>query len=346
MKNVSGYRKERLDRGIKARVDDIFAISTYREILYMALPRILFIIFLLALPLLGVFIGSYWQGVISATCVIALISLSWAFMFSVGLISLGHAVFFGLGAYIAGWLSSSYGLTPLVTIPVASLVGSAMGALLLYPVLRLRGIYFTLITFALPLFMFRVIEATGLLGGTSGISGVTAFPSRLFATYLIVIALLIVLFTFLRIQETDYGLVLRAIKDNDLSVYASGINVPLFKAQALFIGGLPAVFAGAYLTHYYRFVGMTAFALENSLFPITSAVIGGIGLYPGAVLGAFILSPMSESLRAFGTLRIVIYSMLLIVFIVRIPEGIFRLIQRKYFQFERWVPLERREDNE
>ncbi len=345
MKIKKGYRKERLDRGIKARVDDVFAISSYREIMYLAMPRTLFIIFLLLLPLSGSITGPYWQGVIIITCIIALLTLSWTFMYSVGLISLGHAVFFGIGAYIAGWLSSSLNLSPLITIPLAALSGAVLGALLLYPVLRLRGIYFALITFALPLFMMRLIEATGCLGGTAGLSGLHAFPSRLFASYLVIFVLLFVLFGYLKIMDSDFGLVLRAIRDSDLSVHAAGINVPLFKAQALFIGALPATFAGAFLTHYYRFVGMTAFALEYSIFPITSAVIGGTGLFPGAVLGAFILTPLSESLRAFGTLRIAIYSLLLVLFIVRLPEGLFSFIQKKYFQFERWVPLERKDDN-
>ncbi len=342
----AGYRRERLDRGIKARVDDVFAISTHKEILYMAMPRALFLIFVIALPMIGVALGPYWQGVIIATAVIALITLSWSFMFSVGMISMGHAVYFGMGAYMTAILNVNFGLPSIITIPLATIFGAAFGAILLYPVLRLRGIYFALITLALPLFFYRLIEATGVLGGTSGISGITALPSRLFATYLVLIVLVIVLFAYLRIQDTDYGLVLRAIRDNDLSVYAAGINVPLFKAQALFIGALPATFAGAFVTHYYRFVGMTAFALEYSIFPITSAVIGGIGLYPGAVLGAFILTPLSESLRTFGTLRIALYSLLLIVFVVRIPEGLFRIMQRKYYQYERWVPLERSEENE
>jgi len=338
MKN-SSYRKERMDRGIKARADDIFAISSYKEIAYLVLPRFLFIVFILLVPILGQYAGHYWQGIIVITCIIALLTLSWTFMFSVGLISLGHAVFFGVGAYIAGWMSFEFGLSPLVTIPVATVSGAALGALLFYPVLRLRGIYFALITFALPLFMMRLIEATGYLGGTAGLSRLASFPSRMVATYIIILVLLIVVFGYLRIQDMDYGLVLRAIRDNDLSVYAAGINVPLFKAQALFLGALPATFAGAFLTHHYRFVGMTAFALEYSMFPITSAVIGGTGLYPGAVLGAFLLTPLSESLRAFGTLRIAIYSLVLVFFILRLPQGLFRFIQRKYHQYERWVPI-------
>ncbi len=97
------FRKERLDRGIKARCEDIFALSSYREILYLLLPRFLPVLLLLILPLLKGVIGLYWEKVLMITCIIALLSLSWDLMASVGLISLGQALFFGAGAYITGY---------------------------------------------------------------------------------------------------------------------------------------------------------------------------------------------------------------------------------------------------
>jgi len=334
------YRKERLDRGIKARSDDIFALSSYREILYLLLPRALMIGGLLIFPLLRDVVGLYWLNVLLLTCTIALMALSWDLLASVGLVSLGQSLFFGIAAYLAGFLNHAFGWPPFFTIPAATLGGSLLCTALLYPVLRLRGVYFALITLALPLLFMRVIEATKILGGTEGLSGLTPLPDISIVLYVMITALLTCLFGFRRLINTDYGLVLRGIRDNDRSVMAGGINIYWYKTQAVFIASLPAAFAGAFLTHYYQFVGMPAFALEYSILPLASAIVGGVGTFAGAMLGAFILVPVSEILRAFGTLRVVIYSIVLIAFVVGLPEGVFHYIQRKYHQFERLVPLE------
>lgn len=343
MSTKTGYRKERLDRGIKARTDDIFAIGSYREIMYLTLPRLIIIAALLIFPLLKSITGMYWQNIIMITCVIALLALSWDLLHSVGLISLGQAVFFGVGAYITGYLGHQFGLSPLVTIPIATVLGALISTLLIYPVLRLRGIYFGLITFALPLLFMRVIEATKILGGTEGLSGLAPLPNVTVNIYVIIIITLICVFGFQRLFETDYGLVLKAINDNDRSVMAAGFNIAWYKAQAVFIAAIPGTFAGAFLTHHFQFVGIPAFATDYSILPLASVIVGGPGTFFGAMLGAFILVPLSELLRDFGTLRIVIYSLILLIFVVGLPEGLYPYIRRKYFQFERVVSMEMEE---
>ena len=142
-------------------------------------------------------------------------------------------------------------------------------------------------------------------------------------------------------MDSDYGLVLRGINDNDRSVINAGINIYWFKAQSLFFAGAIGSFCGAFMTHVYMFVGMPVFALDYSILPIAASVVGGPGSLAGATLGAFILVPLSEALRGFGGLRIVLYGVFLVVFIVALPEGIFHYIQRKYHQFERWVEVEK-----
>jgi len=331
-------RKERIDRGIKVRSGDIFALCSWREMLYLAVPRLLPVVVCLALPLL---LGVYWQKVLLSVAVFALLAISWDILAQTGMISLGQALFFGLGAYFAGVLNHYWGFPPFLTIPIATLLGGLTSTLLLLPVLRLRGIYFSMVTLIVPLMLVRVIEATKAFGGTEGLSGMTPFPSRWIELYLIMGVLLIVLFSFRRMMDSDYGLVLKGINDNDRSVINAGINIYWFKTQALFIGGCIGAFAGAFMTHVYMFVGMPVFALDYSILPIAAAVVGGPGTLAGATFGAFILVPMSEALRGFGGLRIVLYGLFLVVFIVALPEGIFHYIQRKYHQFERWVEVDK-----
>jgi branched-chain amino acid transport system permease protein len=330
-------RRERIDRGIKARSVDIFALSSWREMLYLAAPRMIPIIAFLILPLI---LGVYWQKVLLSVAVFALLAISWDILAQTGMISLGQALFFGMGAYASGVINHYLGWHPLIAIPLATVVGGVICTVFLLPVLRLRGIYFSMVTLIIPLMLVRIVEATKIFGGTEGLSGIAALPSRWIELYLIMGALMAALFGFRRMMGSDFGLVLKGISDNDRSVMNAGINIYWFKTQALFISSCIGAFSGAFLTHVYMFVGMPVFALDYSILPIAAAVVGGPGTLAGATLGAFILVPLSELLRGIGGLRIVFYGLFLVVFIVALPEGLFQYVQRKYHQIERWVEVE------
>ena len=162
-------RKERIDRGIKARSGDIFALSSWREMVYLAAPRLIPLIGFLLLPL---FLGTYWQKVLLSVAVFALLAISWDILAQTGMISLGQALFFGMGAYVSGTLNYYLGWHPLVAIPIASVLGGLICTVFLLPVLRLRGIYFSMVTLIIPLMLVRIVEATKIFGGTEGLSGI------------------------------------------------------------------------------------------------------------------------------------------------------------------------------
>jgi len=341
---TTAFRKERIDRGIKARTDDIFALSSYREALYLLAPRVLPVALMIILPAVLIGIGElYWVKVIIMCCVFGALALSWDFMHSAGLLSLGQALFFGIGAYIAGALNASFNLPPYLTIPIATIAGGFLSALLMSPVLRLRGIYFGIISFALSLMLARIIEATHLLGGTEGISGLATFPNIWVEVYLVVIAVLFCLFFFRRLINSDYGLVFRGMMENDRAVMSGGINIYWFKIQALFIGSTVCAFMGAFMVHYIGTVGISVFAMDYSILPVACVILGGPGTFAGPLLGAFLLTPVSELMRAFSTWRIVFYCVVLAFFVVAVPEGIFHYIQRRYHQLERKVEVEARQ---
>lgn len=306
--------------------------------LYLAGPRILPALLILVIPL---FLGPYWQKVMISVCVFSLLAVSWDLLAQAGMLSLGHALFFGMGAYITGVLNYYFKVPIIISIPIATILGGAISTLLLMPALRLRGIYFAMITLMMPIFMARIIEATAIFGGTEGLYGLSAISNKFLESYIIAIVLLIVFFSFRRMLDLDYGLVMRATSDNDRAVQSSGINIYWTKIQALFFAGAIGAFAGAYMTHIYMFVGIPVFNLDYSIMPIACAVLGGSGTLAGPLLGAFILVPLSEVLRAMGTLRVVFYGILMVVIIVLLPEGIFHYIKRKYFQFEHWVDIEK-----
>jgi branched-chain amino acid transport system permease protein len=270
---------------------------------------------------------------------VGLLALSWELLASCGLFSLGQALFFGLGAYLAGSMNFYLHLPIVVTIPAATLLGGVLGALLLAPVVRLRGVYFAMVTLMLPILFRQIIEAWGILGGAHGLSALSPFPYERLDKYLIVIAFLATLFGMRRLIESDYGLVLRAINDDDRAVMSAGININRRKIQALFLAGACAAFAGAFMTHHYQFVGFSVFAWDYSILPLASAAVGGVGTFAGSALGSMILVPLSEGLRAMGGLRVAIYCAILILVILALPGGLFRFLERKYQQYETIVEV-------
>jgi branched-chain amino acid transport system permease protein len=331
-------RRERLDRGIKVRAESIYALASVREMLYLVAPRLVLILGLLLSPLL--IQSFYWQRVLGISAAYALLALSFDLLANyVGLVSLGGALFTGVGAYTAGILNSYFGVPPLMTIPVATLVGAAISTLILLPVLPLRGVYFAIATLMYPLLFERIIAAANILGGTEGLSGLSSFSAIWIENYVPIFGLFLALFGLRRLVNADIGLVFRAIKDNDQSVRASGLDVTNYRARAVFIASAIGCFAGAYLSHLYSWAGMSSFALDFSILPIAATVVGGPGTLAGPVLGSFILSPLSEVLREFGTLRIVFYALVIVLFIVFRSEGVLNYLQRKYEQFEHWVEV-------
>jgi branched-chain amino acid transport system permease protein len=336
--NPGERRKERLDRGIKVRTEGVYALMSWRELSYLTLPRLVLIVGLLILPL--VVPSMYWQRVVSIVCIYTLLALSFDFLAHfVGLVSLGGAFFIGVGSYIAAILNTSYGLPPSVTIPVAALLGAAVCTLLLLPCLPLRGVYFAIVTLMYPLLLGRIIEAFDILGGTDGLMGVGSFPNRWVEQYSMIAVVLLFLFGMRRLVNLDLGLVFRAVKDNDQAVKASGMSISYYKAMAVYIASAMGCLAGACLAHIYMWTGISTFALDFSILPIAATVIGGGGTLVGPLLGCFILVPISELLRAFGTLRIVFYAVILMAFIVFRSEGLMVYGQRKYHQFQRWVKV-------
>jgi branched-chain amino acid transport system permease protein len=320
------------------RTEGIYALMSWRELAYLSAPRLVLIVGLLALP--QVMPGMYWQRVVSIVCIYALLALSFDFLAHfVGLVSLGGAFFVGTGSYLTAILNTKLGLSPLVTIPAATLIGGALCTLMLLPCLPLRGVYFAIVTLMYPLFLARVIEALDILGGTDGIMGIDSFPSAWLEQYFVIIMLLLFLFAVRRLVNTDLGLVLRAVKDNDQAVRASGMDVTRYRALAVFVASAIGCLAGACLVHIYMWAGISTFALDFSVLPIAATVIGGSGTLVGPLLGCLILVPVSELLRDFGTLRIVFYSLILLAFIVLRSEGLMVYGQRKYHQIERWTKI-------
>ena len=329
-------RKERLDRGVKVRSDTVYAVSSWKEILFLLTPRAALIIVLLLAPL---FVPSlYWQRVICIMGVYALLAVGFDFLAHfVGLVCLGGSLFIGVGAYLTGCLNHYLGLPPVLTIPIGSIGGALICTIFLLPTLPLRGVYFAIVTFVYPVFLERIIVAADILGGTDGIPGLSILSSTWLSQYSILAIVLLSVFGLRRLVNEDIGVVFRGVKDNDQAIRASGLSVTYYKAIAVFFAALMGCFGGAYLAHLYGWVGMSLFSMDFSVFPLVATVVGGPATIVGPLVGCLLLVPISEMLRAFGALRIVIYSLIMVFFILFWSEGLVNWARRKYEQFEHWV---------
>jgi branched-chain amino acid transport system permease protein len=329
-------RKERLDRGVKVRSDTVYAVSSWKEMLFLLAPRAALIIVLLLAPLLVP--SLYWQRVICIMGVYALLAVGFDFLAHfVGLVCLGGALFVGVGAYLAGCLNHYLGLPPVLTIPIGSIGGALICTIILLPTLPLRGVYFAIVTFAYPVFLERIIVAANILGGTDGIPGLSILSSTWLSQYSILAVVLLSVFGLRRLVNEDIGVVFRGVKDNDQAIRASGLSVTYYKAIAVFFAALLGCFGGAYLAHLYGWVGMSLLSMDFSVFPLVATVVGGPATIVGPLVGCMLLVPISEMLRAFGALRIVIYSLIMVFFILFWSEGLVNWARRKYEQFEHWV---------
>lgn len=331
-------RKERLDRGIKARTEGLYAISSWREVSYLLAPRVGLIGLLLIAPL--VVPSLYWQRVFALAGVYALLAISFDFLAErVGLVCIGGAFMVGVGGYIAGALNYYLAFPVPLTILIGTFGGAIICTLSWLPCLPLRGIYFAVVTFMFPFLVSSIILAGGFLEGTEGLSPVAGFPNIWIGTYLIISIILLSIFGLRRLCGEDIGIVFAGVKDNDQAVLASAVNITRVKIYALFIGTLIGCFAGAFLSHFSGFAGLSLFAVDFSIMPIAACIMGGPGTMAGPALGAFILAPLSELLRGFGQLRVVLYCLVLVGFILFKPEGLLNWAARKYHQFEHWVKV-------
>ena len=250
-----------------------------------------------------------------------------------GLISFGHAAFFGLGAYTVALLAEKFGVSPWIGIPLASLVGALSGVVIGVPTFRLRGHYFALAMLAYPLGLMYVFEWLGFqevsipMRRDAPLAYMQFADARYYvvmATALLVVALLI----NLRISRSRFGLSLLAIKQNELAANAAGINPFKWKLLALVLSGALAGAAGGVYAVVLLIVSPPAvFGSIVSAQAAIFAMFGGVGTIAGPVIGAFTLVPISEYLSAqlggkLPGIQGVIYGVAIILVITLAPEGV------------------------
>jgi ABC-type branched-subunit amino acid transport system ATPase component/ABC-type branched-subunit amino acid transport system permease subunit len=279
--------------------------------------------------------NSYYQLVMTLVPVWAIFGLSWNLLSGyTGLISFGHAAFFGVGAYTVVLCQIHFDLSPWVTIPIAAVLGGIAGLLIGFPTFRLQGHYFALAMLAYPLAILYVFEWLGLQEVTLPIKRDNPIAYMQFADHRLytVLALAMMLGTILltrAIERSRFGMALLAIKQNEAAAEAAGINTLAWKLRAVTLSGAVAgAVGGFYAVVLLVVTPQSVFGMLVSAQALTVAMFGGVGTVWGPVIGSVILIPLAETLNAeagsrFPGIQGVIYGLAIICVILLAPEGLF-----------------------
>ncbi len=247
-----------------------------------------------------------------------------------GMLTMGQAAFYGLGAYTSALLVMRLGLPWPLAFLASGLVAAVFGVLVGVPCLRVGSDYLTLMTIGFGAIFSAV--ATNWVPVTRGSMGIPAVPPasigafvfntlpRQYYLYLVIAALCY--FFMFRLTRSHVGRALIAIREDEIAASTLGIHAAYYKVLAFTFGALWAGFAGSMLAHFLAFVGPQSFTLDESLLHVQIAILGGFGSLVGSVVGAAILVSLPQIFQSIYQYRMLINGILLLMLMAWRPQGI------------------------
>jgi branched-chain amino acid transport system permease protein len=260
----------------------------------------------------------------------AIFAISLGLIASVGQISLMHSAFVAAGAYISALAAIDLKIPPILGIVLAGAVTGLLATLLGKILLRLRGVYFVLITFLTgQVFTLIALNWDSVTHGANGLIGIPAisllgFPlSTRLRFYYFALAAFILAVTFIwLLMRSQYGRAFRSIAENVRLAESSGIDVSRYQIIAFALGSGIAGAAGAAMIHYVRFLSPDSFTFNDSIAYITMLVVGGRQSMIGGILGALFLTPLPEALRGLVGAQHIVYGAILLGVLLFLPGGL------------------------
>lgn len=290
--------------------------------------------------------SNYHLGVVITASILSCISLGVWLTFSIGRINIGQGAFAAIGGYTTAILTMQLGTSFWLCLPLSGIVAAFVGLLIGIPILRLKGVYFAMITLCMTEAVTLVfLNAEKLTQGASGImniprpgaltiGGVTIIPAYqaghyLYFYYLAASLLLIVLVGLWRLNASRIGWIFRALRQSDTLALSIGINVVKYRLIAYgtccFIGGI----GGSLFTVSMQNIFPTSFRVTDSMYFMLYCFLGGLDYLLGPVVGAFLLTGSFEALRVVQKYQEGIYACLMIALMLWLPNGILSLRFRK-----------------
>jgi branched-chain amino acid transport system permease protein len=248
-----------------------------------------------------------------------------------GQISIGHAAFFGIGAYISAILTVRYGLNPWFCMLIGMIVAAVVAIIVGTPSLKLKGHYLAMATLAFGIIIYIIfneeIEWTGGPDGMSGIPGLSLFGfefNSVIRYFYLVWSFVFAAFIFtVNIIQSGTGRALRAIHTSEPAASAMGVDIARFKIIVFVYSAILASLAGSFYAHYLNFVNPSTFDLFFSIKLLIMIALGGMHNIWGAIMGAGLITFMSyEWLHYFEELEVIVYGAILLIITIFLPEGL------------------------
>lgn len=283
---------------------------------------------------------NYVMSLVVAAMVIGGVALSWALLGNLGgMVSFGHAAFFGVGAYASSILSLKLGVPVLISIMLGG-VGAVVASLAMLPVLRLRGPYFALAILAYA-HIFRILSTqwTSVTGGAGGLSNIPRLPEILgydlsskTGSYLVILTIVLAFAAIYQyIRRSHYGLALRAMHESEDATRVVGVNSTLLKGLMLLVSAFMCGMVGAFNAHYINFLEPDyAFSGIWVTLPIVAAIFGGYRTITGPVVGAVVVYLIDQLIfkNIIPSGHQLVLGVLLVAMIVFSPDGLMSLLRK------------------
>lgn len=248
-----------------------------------------------------------------------------------GQFSLGHAGFMGVGAYAAAMLTTSLGviLLPMLggqqwllfalALLAGGMAAAIAGLIVGVPSLRLKGDYLAIVTLGFGEIIRVVLQNIDAVGGPRGLIGIPAYTTLFWAYGLAAVAVYVVW----TMVNSTYGRGFIAVADDEIAAEAMGINTTRYKITAFLVGAFFAGLAGGVYAHFKQYIAPQGFGFDRSIEIVVMVILGGMGNTTGVIIAAILLTVGGEWLRQFGDLRMILYSLLIIVLMILRPQGLF-----------------------
>jgi branched-chain amino acid transport system permease protein len=286
-------------------------------------------------------LNDYYLNILVMTCFWAGLAGAWNLMAGYGgLVSLGHAAFLGIGAYVTAVASTKFGLSPWLGLLASIVLTAVVAVLISWPCFRLRGAFFSLATLVFPIAM--EIVANNWSDYTRGPSGIAIpfrpglanfmFSSRL--AYLVAAAaFMLIVYAIARwMHRGRLGLYLIAVRDDQATAASMGVDPLRVKLLVTLISAALTAAGGFFYAQYILFIDPpSVFSLNNSIQVALLAIIGGLGTPAGPIVGALVMTPLDGALSQFvgGGPRLLIYGSVLLAVVLLAPQGVVGAIQAR-----------------
>jgi len=291
---------------------------------------------IIAIAVIVPFLSSnlYLLNILSLMLIFVIFASAWNLLAYSGQGSLGHAAFFGIGAYASTLIAVQSGITPYVTIFIGAGVAAIIGVGIGLTCVRLKEWFLAMVTFGFALIVQTITVSflAPITGGWDGISSPRLLspdiPGYQLIEYYSILVITIASIIFISyIMKSRMGLAFSAIRENELEARAAGVDPIRFRLLAFAISAYLSGVAGALQIHHIGYITPEIYGVDISFWPIIYSIFGGLGTLAGPIIGTVVLTIFWEGLKSMGLTfgRFIIIGLLLIIVVIFLPKGIISL---------------------